>query len=132
MVTVDEFDEIAYRLAEPGWDPDEGGLQVTPATLAVALRDALRNAGLVDVALTGVVSGVRRRARAVTFQVTETLPGDTEPLAAISVVAFGGSAGPAGSLAEGSTVHVSGYLEWKPDWGRLRVIAQRLQLSSGR
>jgi hypothetical protein len=130
VVTVDEFDEIAYRLAEPDWDPDGSGLQVTPATLAVALRDALRNAGLVDVALTGVVSGVRRRSRAVTFEVTETLPGDAEPLAAIPVVAFGGTAGPAGCLAEGSMVGVSGYLEWKPDWGRLRVVAQRLEFVS--
>ena len=121
---MDEFDEIAFCLAEPDWDPDGSGLRVTPATLAVALRDAMRAAGLVDVALTGTVSRLRRRARVVTFEVTETLPGDVEPVAVVPVVVFDAMGAGSGGLVEGSVVRVSGYVEWKPDWGRLRVIAQ--------
>lgn len=124
VVDVDEFDEIAFRLAEPDWDPDAGGLVVTPATLAVAMRDALRDAGLVDVAVSGTAGRVRRRGRAVLFEVTETLPGDAEPLAVVPVVAFAGAACGGRDLIEGSRVRVSGYLEWKPDWGCMRVVAQ--------
>lgn len=125
---MDEFDEIAFRLAEPDWDPDGSGMCVTPATLAVAMRDALRDAGLVDVSLTGVAGRVRRRGRAVMFEVTETLPGDAEPLAVVPVVSFGNSIGTRGGLADGALVRVSGYLEWKPDWGCLRVVAQDCQI----
>lgn len=128
VVTVDEFDEIAFRLAEPDWDPGGGGLRVTPATLAATLRDVLRDAGLVDVEMTGTVTGVRQRARVVTFEVTETLPGDSTPLAVVPVVAFGDARRAAGQLVDGSTVRVSGYLEWKPDWGQLRVIAQHCEV----
>ncbi|MDE0803321.1 MAG: hypothetical protein OSA99_08360 [Acidimicrobiales bacterium] len=125
---MDEFDEIAFRLAEPEWDPEGRGLRVTPATLAAALRDMLREGGLIDVALTGTVTGLRRRSRVVTFEVTETLAGDTTPLAVVPVVAFGCASGPARRLVDGSTVSVSGYLEWKPDWGQLRVIAHDIDV----
>lgn len=125
---MDEFDEIAFRLAQPEWDPDGGGVCVTPATLAVAMRDALRDAGLVDVSVTGVVGRLQHRARVVMFEVTETLPGDDRPLAVVPIVAFGDLAGTRRCLMDGSIVRVSGYLEWKPDWGRLRVIAHDCEI----
>lgn len=126
---MDEFDRITSRFRDqdtewdqddPEWDLDGDGLVATPATLAVAVRDALRDAGIVDTVVTGTVTGLARRGRTVSFELAETLPGEATPLATIQVVFFGAEAGR--DLVAGSTARVSGHLEWKPDWGQLRLI----------
>ena len=127
---MDDFDELAFRLGEPDWGLDGGGLVTTPAVLAAALREGLRQAGLVDVAVTGVAGGIRRRHRMTTFELSETLPGDTTPVAVIPVVAFGACLGPARQVTAGAVVRVCGHLDWKPDWGQLRLVCDDLDVVS--
>lgn len=127
---MDDFDELAFRLGEPEWDLDGAGLVATPAVLATALREGLRQAGLVDVAVTGVAGGIRRRHRVTTFELSETLPGDTTPFAVIPVVAFGASLGAARQVTAGAMVRVCGHLDWKPDWGQLRLVCDGLDVLS--
>lgn len=125
---MDEFDEIAHRLASPDWDDERGGLRVTPATLSASIRDVFRDAGLVDVVLCGTATGLRRRRKVVAFEVAETLPGETSPLAVIPAVAFGPQAASASRLRPGSTVSVAGHLEWRPSWGQLRVVCDHIEV----
>lgn len=125
---MDDFDEIAYQLTSPGWDDERAGLRVTPATLSASIRDVFRDAGLVDVVLSGTVTGLRCRRKIVTFEVAETLAGETTPLAVIPAVAFGSRLAPAGRLRQGSTVLVTGHLEWRPSWGQLRVVCERIEV----
>jgi exodeoxyribonuclease VII large subunit len=125
---MDDFDEIAYQLASPDWDDERAGLRVTPATLSASIRDVFRDAGLVDVVLSGTVTGLHRRRRVVAFELSETLPGETSPLAVMPAVAFGAQLEPAGCLRQGSTVLVAGHLEWRPSWGQLRVVCDHIEV----
>lgn len=127
---MDDFDELAARLGEPDWDLDGAGLVATPAVLAAALREGLRQAGLVDVVVTGVAGGIRRRHRVTSFELSETLPGEVTPVAVIPVVAFGASLGPARQVTAGAVVRVCGHLDWKPDWGQLRLVCDGLDVVS--
>lgn len=125
---MDDFDEIAYQLASPDWDDERAGLRVTPATLSASIRDVFRDAGLVDVVLSGTVTGLRRHRNVVAFELSETLPGETSPLAVMPAVAFGAQLERAGRLRQGSTVLVTGHLEWRPSWGQLRVVCDHLEV----
>ncbi len=125
---MDDFEELASRFGAPAWDLDGAGLVATPAVLATALRDGLRQAGLVDVVVTGVAGGIRRRRRLTSFELSETLPGDTTPVAVIAVVAFGASLAPARRVTAGAQVRVHGHLDWKPEWGQLRLICDDVEV----
>src|SRR5581483_7148130 len=115
--------------AEVVWlfDPAAGPARFegTPLELFERLGAAAAHAGLVAVAVRGVVVGVRRRGRVCTIELADQPPGAPSPAAVVRVVLFADAlrrldaevAGGGAELAEGAEVTAVGALRFDPPWG---------------
>lgn len=121
-------------LFDPAAGPER--LCCTPVELFEELAAAVGRAGVVEVAVRGVVAGVRRRGRICTLELADQEPGAPAPRALVRVVVFPdalrrleASLGPmASALCEGAEVTAVGALRFDPPWGGFRVVADDLEV----
>lgn len=108
-----------------------GGLSVTE--VFDRLDVASREIGLVDVLVRGEARGVRRRGRALTFELAETdRAGNVEGV--LRCVVFGGdvpSVSRAGDF-DGAEVLASGRFDVDAAWGSVRLVVSQVQVLDGR
>jgi exonuclease VII large subunit len=124
-------DDVVW-LFDPAVDDElNGPVSCAPVELFGLLADALADAGLVEVAVTGTVSGLRRRHRWCGFDILELADGGDAPAATVKCVVFARDlaaidvelAAAGTELMNGAVATVSGSLRWDPAWGEVRIVA---------
>jgi exodeoxyribonuclease VII large subunit len=126
-------------LFDPAAGP--GRFEGTPMELFDRLSVAAAHAGLGEVAVRGVVVGVRRRGRVCTIELADHAPGAAAPEAVVRVVVFADAlrridralAADGLELVEGAEATAVGELRFDPPWGGFRVVAADVEVhaSSG-
>ena len=119
--------------------PRQGDPTATAPALSVTglhrlLDDAMRSAGLVELWVTGTVTGLRPRPRFTTFELVDFEQDRSTVQSVLSVGMFARHARDidktlalAGAeLADGLEVTLGGPLDLNPRYGRLRLLAQRV------
>jgi exodeoxyribonuclease VII large subunit len=124
--------------------PDDGGADPAspapgPAALTVGqllglVDDAVRSAGLVELWVTGTVTGLRPRPKFTTFELVDYEADGSTVASVLTVGVFARHAREiaatlacAGTeLADGLQVTVCGRLDLNPRYGRLRLLAERV------
>jgi hypothetical protein len=116
-------------LFDPAAGP--GRFEGTPMELFERLSVAAAHASVVEVAVRGVVVGVRRRGRVCTIVLADQAPGAAAPEPLVRVVVFAEALrridqaliADGVELVEGAEVTAVGTLRFDPPWGGFRVVA---------
>ena len=127
----DEEGRVVW-LFDPDATPDGGTLSCSPTELFARLAAAVDRAGLGSVAVTGVVTGLRRRGRWASFELAEHR-GDAETAVAIVRVVLFASVLPAvdaaladqgRELRDGMGATVTGEVSFDAPWGSCRIVGR--------
>jgi hypothetical protein len=121
--------------------PDDGSASPAPGPAAFTvgqllglLDDALRSAGLVELWVSGTVTGLRRWPKFTTLELVDYEADGSTVASVLTVGAFARHAreitatlaGAGTELADGLQVTVWGRLDLNPRYGRLRLLAERV------
>ena len=121
-------------LFDAGIDADlSGPLAGSPRELFDLLEDAVADAGLVDVAVTGTITGLRRRPHWSGFDLVELKQTGDAPAATVRCVVFARqltNLDP--TLCEGALVTAIGELRCDPAWGTVRIVVDDVVLKDER
>ncbi|MBW3643853.1 MAG: hypothetical protein KY447_13170 [Actinobacteria bacterium] len=133
---------------EPGqviwlFDPEADGpgpLACSPVELFAMLDAAAGRMGLGDVAVTGVIGGLRRRGRWCSFELAGHQPGQESPEALVRVVLFAAVASRVDAalaeagreLRDGMGATVSGAVRFDPAWGGVRLVGRDVAIHEER
>ncbi len=117
-------------LFDPGATAEADTLSCSPTELFARLEAAVGRAGLRSVAVTGVVTGLRRRGRWASFELAEHRDGADTAVAVVRVVLFASVlaevdaalADDGRELRDGMGASVTGAVSFDAPWGGFRLV----------
>lgn len=135
----DDEAEVIW-LHDPAATPLPGTLACGPGELFARLAAAVGRAGLGRVAVTGVVTGLRRKGRWASFDLAEHAPGAETPAAVVRVVVFAKAlrridaalAAEGRALDDGVAATVVGAVDFAAAWGAVRVVGSDVEVHEER
>lgn len=135
----DDDAEVIW-LYDPAATPTPGAGPCGPEELFARLAAAVGRAGLSRVAVTGVVTGLRRKGRWASFDLAEHPAGAETASAVVRVVVFAKAlrrvdaalAAEGRELTDGVTATVVGEVDFAAAWGSVRVVGSDVEVHEER